>query len=125
MHANPVTILWNAIAGIGVVFSLVVIPKYWTARRIARDKRSALDTQYRRDGVFLMSSYLWMEVSRLACHVISLALGVWYPFLPAVSQPDRPPSVDAYGLAFLLGIIAINCLTVGNSIRAFLAWRHR
>jgi len=123
MHVDAVTIAWNVVATAGVAFSAAVLPQYWVARKIARDEQNHLNTRFRRDAVRLIGSYLWMETSRFCCHMISLTLGVWNLFVPRVPQVDRPHANDVYLGAFLVGIIAINCLTVANSVRAYLAWR--
>jgi hypothetical protein len=123
MHINALTGFWNLVAGVGVGFSLSVLPQYFTARKGVSES-IRLSVLEQKAAIRLAHHYIWAEASRLSCHTISLVLGVWSLFLPQVPpQPDRPQAVVTFGFNVVLGLIAINCLTVQNSIRAYLAWR--
>jgi hypothetical protein len=77
-----------------------------------------------KSAIRLAHHYIWSEASRLVCHSISFALGVWSAFLPRDNPSEpRPHSLIIFGTAFVFGLVAINCLTVQNSIRAYVAWR--
>lgn len=119
------TIIWNIAALTGMGFSVTVLPQYWLARRGAREIQKRMGTQEAKDAVRLVKNYLWAEVSRLICHLISLVLGIQVFFIPRMPEPQRTHSAAIYGTEVLLGFIAINVLTVHNSIRAYLSWRKR
>jgi hypothetical protein len=124
MHLDALSVAWNTIALTGVGFSLAVIPQYFIARNGVSSSRRNLSQRERDAATLLSHTYIWSESSRLACHLISLGLGIWSVFLPHVDSDDpRPHAIAAFGIAFILGLVAINCLTVQNSIRAYLAWR--
>ena len=123
MHIDALTAGWNLVAGVGVGFSLAVLPRYFMARNGVSAARG-LDADEQEDAIKLAHHYIWSEGSRLICHTISLTLGVWSVFLPQDNPSEpRPHKLIIFGTAFVFGLVAINCLTVGNSIRAYLAWR--
>jgi hypothetical protein len=123
MHVDALTVFWDAVAITGTAFSFAVLPQYLAARAGARDPKRIPDADDRTMAVELVHGYIWSECSRLACHVISLALGIGSAFLPRMERDPQPRSVVIYGTAFVLGLVAINCLTVQNSVRAYIAWR--
>jgi hypothetical protein len=123
MHVDAITVCWCAVSGTGVGFSLSVLPRYISARKGVSES-IRLSVLEQKAALRLAHNYIWSESSRLACHSISLALGVWSIFVPQQRETDPvAPQTMIFGIAVLLGLIAINCLTVQNSIRAYVAWR--
>lgn len=124
MHLDFLSVFWNVVAATGVCFSVAVIPQYIAAREGVNSPRRNLTATERRGAILLSHNYIWSESSRLACHLISLCLGIWSVFLPPVNNQEPQPHIYAvFGVAFVLGLVTINCLTVQNSIRAYLGWR--
>jgi hypothetical protein len=123
MHIDALTAFWDIVAVTGVSFSAAVLPKYLAARSGARSTRRIPNEDDRRLALRIAHDYIWAEASRLACHLISLGLGISSAFLPQMESQPQSRSMVLYGLAFVFGLVAINCLTVQNSVRAYVAWR--
>jgi hypothetical protein len=123
MHVDALTAFWDAVALTGTGFSLATLPQYLRAHKGAQSTRRIPNEDDRRLALRIAHDYIWSECSRLACHIISLGLGITSAFIPQMEREPQPKGIAIYGLVVVCGIVAINCLTVQNSVRAYLAWR--